>query len=197
VGFQSDKDKLAYYKRLAANTSRHDVPLPDTWPQIKIHGVMWIVPPRGHRVEPQFDDEGHFVGIEGKTPDTWPEIDALCKAIKLPEDVVCPKCGQPTDTSAAVTENVLQAAFALIVRALRAHYDLAPVQLAELLAFEGPGVPEWFKPLLRWATGQPIEPPDPYLMQDWDAMSGLLSAPEPPAPKRKKRRRRRRRKRRE
>ena len=190
MAFGNPTSDLLHYKALAASALRKGVPHPDLCPKLKIHGAAWAIPPRGQRVVPQINDAGAVTGIVADTADTWPEIAALQAAIKLPADVVCPTCGQATGTTVTVTEEVLTAAFALAARALLAHYDLAPVQLADLLAFEDSGAPEWLHPLLRWSSGLPAESAEATDVQDlpdWASMMDAFSSvpdPSPPAPER-------------
>lgn len=160
MDFANAAQSLSHYKALAAQTLRADAPHPDTCPTLKIHGMAWAIPPRGQRVAPQINEAGEVTGITADTADSWDEIAALQEAIKLPSDVKCPTCGQATETTATLAEGGMQAAFALAARALRTQYDLTPSQLMNLLAYEDTGMPEWFDPLLRWASGLPPESPD-------------------------------------
>ena len=174
---------LEHYKKLSASTLRTDAPHPDGCPKLKIRRVMWAIPARGQRVAPQFDDEGNVTGVTAETADSWPEIEALQEAIKLPDDVVCPTCGQATGTTAALAEGAITAAFTLAVRALRAHYSLTPEQLIDLLSYEDTVVPEWFNPLLRWASGLPAEAPEAAMTPDLDGLMDYFAPQEPVADK--------------
>lgn len=201
-------EELKRFKALESSRRRppgDGVLHPDQCPQIKIQGVPWAIPPRGQRLVPQFTDDG-TVDLLYPAVEEWPEVVAVLGAIKLPDDPVCSKCGQPTETAFEATESLISALFALAARALRTQYDLDNADLTALLGFSTDHAPGWLTELIQWGTGaassaREVEDPlqdEPFSFAPPMMFGGIPIpdpdaeyTPPPPQPSRRKRRRRR------
>ena len=125
---------------------------PDLCPKLEFYRVEFAMPPMGLEVRPVFVKGRCEVQESGGLD--WPEITEFRKALagRREEKGACPTCGQSLGGEYELATPVLQAAFALVARALRVQYDLSDSDLAELLAFGGE-VPLWFRQLANRSFG--------------------------------------------
>lgn len=176
--------ELHRWRELEVSARRPGALHPDECPKLVIRGVEWAIPLRGARIVPSFAEDKVSLNIVGG--DDWPEAGALAQAVgRVSAAKRCPTCQQVVGSSLTVDldgegVDVISLALALAAKALRVQYRLTDVQLGELLSFDPADFPQWFKPLLCWANGLPMDLPEHALSEPYKEPD----APEPPPPAR-------------
>ena len=139
--------------RLEVAKRRGDAPHPDECPTLRMHGVLFAIPPRrAAGVSFRFDADGaHVVGVESES---WPEAQAVAEAASI-DRRSCPKCGRALAASLTVDPRrdvaFLELCATLAGRLLRRQYELTDDELAGLLAFDAQASPDWVAQVVQWS----------------------------------------------
>jgi len=139
--------------RLEVTRRRADAPHPDECPKLRLHGVLFGIPPRREAgVSFRFDGDGAHV--TGQEAEPMPEVRAIADAARIRRRA-CPRCGRVLTGRLTVDPHgdveFLELCATLAGRLLRRHYTLTDDELAVLLAFDAQHPPDWLAQVVQWA----------------------------------------------